>query len=116
MAKMNIPTVGSKIELIEPWTFSVYGEYRNKTLGEYLNIMVSKQNSYKTWVEFPDPVCPPGTHMRDMEKYPICKHTFPPGTKLIIDRIFIRKNMPEFDSLTFIIPKHTIGRTKNIRF
>ena len=116
MLRMNIPTIGTKIELTEPWTFNVYAEHRNRTLGEYLNIMVP-DNHIRNRDEWPiPPNCPPNISHWEMEKYPILQHTFGAGTQLIVDRIFIRKDMPDFDSLTFIIPKKTIGRTKNVRF
>lgn len=94
--RIHIPTVGEKLVLAEPWTFSLYDEYRNKTM---IIQAISKEN--RNFKSFP----------RSQSNYcwPI---TLPAGWELKITRVYIRQNRSEFDSVTFACPYNG----KNVRF
>lgn len=105
--KMFIPPIGTKIELIQSWTFDVWTDRRNDGLGEYLNLLV--EDNYSTGISYMR--WPKGDHRK-----PVSRHTFDIGTKLKIDRIFIKKGISSFDSVTFILEKQDSGWKRNIRF
>lgn len=77
--KLYIPALGDHLKLTAPWTFALYGEYRNESLFKHLGLPFS-------W------------GYRDLQK---TKVTLPAGTELGIDRIYIRRGNKEFDSITF---------------
>lgn len=79
-----IPSIGSTVRLVEDWSFPIYMEGRNH------DIMTLLLNAEYSW---------------DSRRYgkPIDLVTLMAGTELKIDRIYIRKNMEEFDSITFIV-------------
>jgi len=82
-SKINIPTVGSLIELQKPWSFTLYDESRNDSLAKLL----SKHKKAKI---------PKG---KDAQT----EVSLPSGTVLEVDRVYIRQNAGEYDSLTFKI-------------
>lgn len=75
--KILIPTVGDEIQLIKDWDFILYFERRNSSLTKQL--------------------CP------DVKGYDIFNSkksqqvSLKSGTKLIIDRIYIKKGLSDFD-------------------
>lgn len=81
MTSFNIPDIGDEIILTEDWTFPLHAEQRNKSLFDRLGETEINlyRNSYRKLV------------------------TIPTGTILRVDRIFIRKNMSDYSSLTFFI-------------
>jgi hypothetical protein len=87
MNNITIPTVGSHLILTEDWTFALYPERRNSSVW---NILVGQM---------------PNWH----EQYIRCglsifsAVTLPKWTILIVDRIYIRQNSPDFDSVSFRI-------------
>ena len=82
MAKFNIPEIGTTVTLSEDWEFDLHQEGRNKSLFERLSLEYI-HNLYKRG--HPEKV------------------TLPKGTVLRVDRIFIRKNMTDYSSITFFI-------------
>lgn len=84
MPVVTIPTIGSVIELDSDWTFNLHCERRNDALAAKLGIAEQKGWRFN---------------------WPDTKHTvtFPKGTVLKVDRIYIRKNSKEFDSVSFWI-------------
>lgn len=84
--KICIPSIGSKILLSENWSFYAYPEGRNETLFRHLGLRWPKD-----WKE-----------EEEMMKKPE-KVTLPAGTELRIDRIYIRKGLDGFDSVTFFL-------------
>jgi len=78
--RMRIPTIGTTIKLHKPWALDVYRERRNQTM---LDVLV------------------PGTHgWRDSADQKFGT-TLPAGTILVVDRIYIRQQAEDYDSLTF---------------
>lgn len=95
--KFNIPELGTTITLAEDWRFALHHEHRNKTLFEILNLPY-----VQNWRENPNPL----PHMV----------TMPKGTVLKVDRIYIRKGLSDYSSVTFLAPgkktkKKVIQRT-----
>lgn len=80
--KMYIPTCGDIIRLTSDWTFALYNEPRNRSLMEYTND--TRKTSY---------------FKKDETSLPCI---IPAVSELKIDRIYIRKNASEFDSITFV--------------
>ena len=88
--KIFIPTVGTKLVVVEPWTFTLHDEYRN---FDFWTDMTGKE--------------PPRHKYSDgwSSKYaggaapiPI---TIPIATILQVDRIYIRKGNSTYDSISF---------------
>lgn len=77
--KVQIPSVGDVLVLDKPWTFRLFHEYRNETLLALFG--------------------QPDT-MADRKGHTVV--TLPRGTELRVDRIYIRKGVKDYDSLTFL--------------
>lgn len=75
---VQIPSIGDVLILDKPWTFRLFHEYRNETL---LAVFDKKYNE-------------------DRGGYTVV--TLPRGTELRVDRIYIRKGVKDYDSLTFL--------------
>lgn len=86
MTQIYVPDIGSIVECAEPWTFVLYNEGRNDAMIEATGLKPKVTRSY--WDHYGKPL---GTV------------TLPAGTKLRVDRVFIRQGMSEFSSLTFVI-------------
>lgn len=78
--KLYVPEIGDELTLTADWTFALYNEYRNETLMEVIND--PRQTTYGQSDSIP------------------C--TIPAGSVLKVDRIYIRKGISEFSSLTFL--------------
>lgn len=81
--KLYIPAIGDHVKLTADWTFTLYNERRN---WGFINVMGLPQT-------------------REL------KHTLPAGTVLKVDRVYIRGNHRDYDSVTFRV----VG-VKNARF
>ena len=89
-----IPTIGTKMVLNKPWTFTLYDESRN----------------YNFWVGATGK--PPIRKSGDTHKYiyyseeaqPI-QITIPAGHTLSVDRVYIRKGVGSYDSVSFRLLK-----------
>lgn len=92
--KLHIPKLGDELVLAEPWTFTVFQERRNTSLAEVSGY------KFKKW---PDP--------EYWKVWPLGPFTFPAGTKLVVDRIYIRAGSEDFDSVTF----RASGYTSSVR-
>lgn len=77
---LYIPEIGDKIKLLEPWTFDLYNEDRNATLMDVTNDDREVQG-----IKLTTKPC-----------------TIPAGETLKIDRIYIRKGLSEWSSITFL--------------
>ncbi len=80
--KLFIPEIGNEIKLLTDWTFDLYHEDRNYTLMEFTN----------------DPR--PRTYYGKDDTTLPC--TIPAGTILKVDRVYIRKGLKDFSSLSFL--------------
>lgn len=93
--KLCIPTVGDSIILLSDWTVDLFNEARNATLMNFFNDNRFIENE---WSNPPIPST-------------VVQYVIPAGERLKIDRIYIRKNQGDFDSITFLwtgksIPAH----------
>jgi hypothetical protein len=102
MKNLFIPPLGFEFVLAEPWTFTLFDEYRNETAMKHFGLPQTERYYY---------------HERTGHQV-----TIQAGAILKIDRIFIRRGASDFDSVTFfmkggdkVIP-FTKGRQKAIRF
>lgn len=116
--KMFIPAVGYRIELSSFWTFDLYHETRNDGLLEHIKPELFREESRLT-----------GSYDR-VDRYVDGRYgkllstsvTIPPGTKLEVDRVYIRtmsksaKTKDEdYDSITFKVVSG-LDTKKKIRF
>lgn len=103
--QLFVPTIGSRMRLTEDWTFSVFLEHRNKTLEQFESCP-KNTDPHNSWWDYK---CPK-----------IGEITFPKDTILKLDRIFIRKNMDGFDSMSFFVEetslKKKVSKSKRVRF
>jgi len=80
---MYIPQIGDTIQLTADWKFDLYNETRNETLMRFIkDERVSEMNDWRRIIT--------------AESFVI-----PAGSKLKIDRIYIRKGQDDFSSVTF---------------
>lgn len=75
--RLNVPTLGTELVLAEDWSFDLHAEYRNHDFWCAVSDEEYRYDSTKTRV------------------------TLPAGSKLKVDRIFIRKGAGDYDSMTF---------------
>jgi len=84
--QLYIPDVGDSIRLTSDWTFSLFNEDRNATLMEVMgDTREIGWDSYST--------------TRPLNAIPC---TIPAGAVLKVDRIYIRKGLSGYSSLTFL--------------
>jgi hypothetical protein len=90
--RFYIPTIGDTIKLEADWRFTVYQEERNASMLELLGFKddVDYHIEGLKWRDYPEP--------------PEREGFFPAGTLLQVERIYIRKDQSDFDSITFMIP------------
>lgn len=142
MKVLSIPEIGDHLRLTSDWTFTLYDEYRNKSLwdlyrcdeqpnaADYDQELKSLQdereaifNKYRKNPQIPFHfiITDPADEARLGEvSYKInslsqkrVEITIPAGSVLTIDRIFIRKGMSDFSSLSFYLrehPEHTFRK------
>lgn len=79
--RMFIPTIGTEFKLSEDWTFDLYHEHRNEKLLEYFKIPRGQYGFYSGSSE--------STEV-----------TLPKGTVIKVDRIYVKKGISEYDSVT----------------
>lgn len=84
--KLCIPTIGARLQLIEDWTFGVYCDYRNRTLETLGSVSVFDNDDKLRWESYGKKVG---------------NFTFPKDTVLSLERIYIRQNKEQYDSVTF---------------
>jgi len=95
--KLFIPPVGTRIELTSDWSFALYHEYRNESL--------IKQIDPDCNVKFCEYVS------RHSSELASIKTSLPAGTKLEINRVYIRSNnkaktgADNYDSISFKVVK-----------
>ena len=80
--QLLIPDIGTVVQLIEDWTFRLYGEGRNNLL-KYIG------KDATGWRE-------------EMKSYEV---TIRSGSELGVDRVYIRKGVGEYSSITFNLHK-----------
>lgn len=90
--QMFIPPLGTVIKLSCPWTFNLHRESRNWSMLEHFSL-------------------PTGYYDPKVQLV-----TIPFGAELKIDRIYIKKSAPSYNSVTFSWLKHSIPLKRNLRF
>lgn len=97
--KFYVPEIGDKLKLTKDWSFDLHAEDRNATLGLLEGYTVKfdwgKSPTNHIWIS---------NNGNKSFSIPI---TLPAGTILKVDRIYIRKGLKEFSSITFLAP--TLG-------
>lgn len=101
MQKLYIPQLKDVLELAANWEFLLYEEPRNLSLIQLVDI------DYKGggWPDYD----------HNLSRFPKRKTwgaMLPAGTKLTVDRIYIRAGGEDFSSLTF----RTVYKGKKVRF
>lgn len=91
---ITIPTIGTILTLASPWVFSLYHEDRNRKFLVKLGI----EPRGSSWG-------------RDLERSEV---VLPEKTKLVVDRIYVRKGSSDFDSITFRLKKGDYPENKKI--
>lgn len=86
--KLFVPEIGSKLKITSDWSFILYPESRNDKMFKAIN---------KPW------------SYRSEERYII---TIPKDTILGVDRVYIRKGVSDYSSVTFTIPKDKNKKNK----
>jgi hypothetical protein len=81
--RLSIPTIGTVLTLTDDWTFPLQPEYRNQAAYELLTGKAFIGRAYDDLVKDTKMV------------------TLPKGSKLKVDRIYIRKGASDYDSITF---------------
>jgi hypothetical protein len=88
--KLFIPTIGSRLKIIAPWTFRLYTEYRNSGFGQLAGLA----DEHGHWTAGGGRYCDPKV---------AAYVTILPGSLLTVDRVYIRRGLHNFDSLTFYL-------------
>lgn len=92
--KLYIPELGDKLELTKDFTFTLYAERRNNTLGFALGLRNNKNTYGIGWkVDEEEPYTSKTRAAGEV--------TIPKGTVLKVERIYVRNGLKEFDSITF---------------
>ncbi|MCE6958374.1 hypothetical protein LAZ40_04795 [Cereibacter sphaeroides] len=120
--RMFIPEIGTKIVLSAPWTINVQNEYRNAVVFGLLAAtredLVQAGRIEATRLREEARTDPPGlgyVEQRDRrarlyqraDAAESLEVTLPAGTELSVDRIYIRKGVSDYSSLTFNLTKTT---------
>lgn len=84
--KLMIPTIGVVIELTRPWTFTLFQERRNHAFAKALGL---------EWQKY--------AYGREAQVEAV---TLPVGSRLTVDRIYLRQQKTEYDSVTFRLNMH----------
>ena len=125
--RMQIPSIGDRIRLLQDWTFTLHAESRNETLGKALGIFGPnpdpKNKDHWAHELWSDGVSSHGLEKRyepdqnslerriEFSGRALTEVTFPKGTEFTVDRIYIRKGAKEFDSMTLFLGKTPLAGT-----
>lgn len=103
MQKLFIPSLGTELKLAQDWYFVLHDEHRNATLVELLTAkgllgprkLANEEDAGEPWAEY------------------CFDARLQAGATLKLDRIYIRKNQEDFDSVTFHLKGAKVpGRTE----
>jgi hypothetical protein len=93
--RLHIPRIGEEITLAEPWTFTLWEEHRNIKLINQIDKTYAGSGY--------------GRYGRTPKSWSV---TLPDKWELKVERIYIRQNQSDFDSVTFSCPYNG----KRVRF
>lgn len=92
MTRLFIPQIGNELKLISNWDCKVFGDSLNSTVFKALNIESSAYNGKNVDI------------------------TFPKGTVLKVDRLYVRAPASSYDSITFRITSCPMKALNKARF
>lgn len=115
MKSMFIPPLGFELELREDWHFKLFNELRNTgliraagmeppqvALPDFWSLSTAEKHAAYTksvW-RLPNGDIPSGREVREI--YDVCApFVLRAGTRLKVDRIYMRRGQSDFDSVTF---------------
>lgn len=104
-----VPDIGTQLKLEQDWTFTLYSEYRNQSLiNLFLNIPKGVSLNWQYQTVKPDSI----------KNYIV---ELPKGLLVKVDRIYIRKGLSQYSSITFTVPKPKTKKEKeemphNVKF
>jgi len=111
--KLFVPEIGTKLKLTQPWQFKLYNERRNLKPLQVWNLHKDpafvqacsdrQQEHLKSGKYWGGPGYQ-DAYLYDMEDY-AWDCMLSADTVLQVDRIFIRKGMSGYSSLTFVVPE-----------
>lgn len=90
--RLFIPEIGTRLLLEKPWTFRLHFEYRNENFGKGQGIRPPPPTPNR-WGWAPSD---PWWQTDEFTAF-----TLPEGTMLKVDRIYIRKGVGDYSSVTF---------------
>lgn len=103
--KIFFPTVGSQLRLDADWSFPLHDEPRNHALFCALGLVLprAEPGPLRHARYFSDYVLAPGSRAPGAGRSGWATVRLPAGTVLQVDRIFLRKSLADFDSITFLV-------------
>lgn len=106
--RLCIPALGQPIVLLENWEFTLYPEYRNLSLWRLLEVDVNDYARRTIYVP-PSERLPGESYQRVTQEERTLLFLLQKGTTLTVERVFIRKGSPTYDSVTF---SYRAGKTR----
>lgn len=104
MKTLFIPPLGTEVVLAAPWKFTVHNEGRNESLIEWMGKLAKPHDGrYSSGHPLGEVTKSDGGRDWEASESLSVKCTLPKGTKLKLDRIYIRKGVSDFDSVTFFL-------------
>lgn len=101
VSRIAIPTIGSRFTLAEPWAFMLHSEGRNLDFMGRAGVVKENPNSKYRWDRY--------------ERISgAVEFALPAGTSLTVDRIYVRKGVDAYDSVTFVLRKGDHGSDKKV--
>lgn len=84
MPTLHIPEISEKLRLTAPWEFPLFFEYRNRDFAFKVRTDITPESFYHSHGSMGSAIV-----------------TLPAGTVLRVDRIYIRRGLSNFSSITF---------------
>jgi hypothetical protein len=123
--KIFIPEIGTKLTLMQPWSFTLYDERRNRAVvdliaksrpDELSRIEAQEAQLREQLAELQYKKCPTKESFLEKEElvnklkqrllkirqFPVL---LPAGTELTVDRLYVRKGISDYSSMTFYLTK-----------
>ncbi len=104
--KLFIPTIGTKLVLKKAWTPTIFSESRNWDFLQSEGIIDSELNWWTAYGK--------DRPMALGEKSFLV--TIPKGRILTVDRIYIRRGVSDYDSISFRVRNPAVKKSKSQRF
>jgi hypothetical protein len=108
--KLFLPTIGSRLVLSKPWTFKLKDDGSNEKWWTAVHGAPPAHQSYwygydPTGKKITSPVETPDCYREAHTQAAPIPTTLPRGTTLMVEQVYIRKGLREFDSLILKVPK-----------